>query len=180
MAKGNVINNDDEYGKKLIKTYKSQDKPLLTYGLTDESDIYVKNIEYSYEGTNCTLVTPTFETDIFINIPGEIYVYNTLSVIGAMILMGYDEEKIVNGINSFKNINGRFDKVETNTDFDVIVDYAHSSDALRKVLTEINKFKKGRLITIFGCTGNRDKHKRPIMGSIIQKKYIKMLIEGKL
>ncbi len=169
MAKGNVINNDDEYGKKLIKTYKSQDKPFLTYGLTDESDIYVKNIEYSYEGTNCTLVTPTFETDIFINIPGEIYVYNTLSVIGAMILMGYDEEKIVNGINSFKNINGRFDKVETNTDFDVIVDYAHSSDALRKVLTEINKFKKGRLITIFGCTGNRDKHKRPIMGSISEE-----------
>ncbi|MDM8534408.1 UDP-N-acetylmuramoyl-L-alanyl-D-glutamate--2,6-diaminopimelate ligase [Clostridiaceae bacterium HSG29] len=169
MAKGNVINYDDEYGKKLIKIYKSQNKPLLTYGLTEESDIYVKNVEYSYEGTKCTLITPKFETDIFINIPGEIYIYNTLSVIGAMALMGYDKEKIVNGINSFKNINGRFDKVETNTDFDVIVDYAHSSDALRKVLTEINKFKKGRLITIFGCTGNRDKHKRPIMGSISEE-----------
>ena len=169
MAKGNVINNDDKYGKLLIEKYKKNDKPLLTYGLNKDSDIYVKNIEYHYEGSKCTLITPSFEADIFINIPGEIYIYNTLSVIGAMILLGYSKDEVINGVNSFKNINGRFDKVKTSADFNVIVDYAHSSDALEKVITEINKFKKARLITIFGCTGNRDKHKRPIMGRISER-----------
>lgn len=166
MSKGNVINNDDNYGKKLINKYKNKEKPLLTYGLTSDSDIYVENIKYAYEGTSCTLITPDFKEDIFINIPGEIYVYNTLAIVGSMILLGYSKDEIVNGINSFKNINGRFDKVDTGEDFDIIVDYAHSIDALTKVLTEINKFKKGRLITIFGCTGSRDKKKRPIMGKI--------------
>jgi UDP-N-acetylmuramoyl-L-alanyl-D-glutamate--2,6-diaminopimelate ligase len=166
MAKANVINNDDKYGKLLIKKYKNNDKPLLTYGLNNDSDIYVKDIQYKYEGTTCKLVTPSFESEIFINIPGKIYIYNTLSVIGALILLGYSREEIINGISNFKNIDGRFDKVQTNTDFDIIIDYAHSSDALEKVITEINRFKKGRLITIFGCTGNRDKHKRPIMGKI--------------
>jgi UDP-N-acetylmuramoyl-L-alanyl-D-glutamate--2,6-diaminopimelate ligase len=169
MSKANVINNDDKYGKLLIERYKKNDKPLLTYGLNKDSDIYVKNIEYHYEGTKCILVTPSFESEIFINIPGEIYIYNALSVIGAMILLGYSKEKILKGINNFKNINGRFDKVKISADFNVIVDYAHSSDALEKVITEINKFKKARLITIFGCTGNRDKHKRPIMGRISEK-----------
>ncbi|MEA1975387.1 MAG: UDP-N-acetylmuramoyl-L-alanyl-D-glutamate--2,6-diaminopimelate ligase [Bacillota bacterium] len=169
MSKANVINNDDRYGKLLIEKYKKNDKPLLTYGLNKDSDIYVKNIEYHYEGTKCILVTPSFESEIFINIPGEIYIYNTLSVIGAMILLGYSKNEVINGINSFKNINGRFDKVKTSANFNVIVDYAHSSDALEKVITEINKFKKARLITIFGCTGNRDKLKRPIMGRISEK-----------
>jgi UDP-N-acetylmuramoyl-L-alanyl-D-glutamate--2,6-diaminopimelate ligase len=166
MAKANVINNDDKYGKLLIKKYKNSDKPLLTYGLNNDSDIYVENIKYKYEGTMCKLITPSFESEIFINIPGEIYIYNTLSVIGALILLGYNKKEIINGINNFKNIDGRFDKVQTNTDFDIIIDYAHSCDALEKVITEINRFKKGKLITIFGCTGNRDKHKRPIMGKI--------------
>ena len=101
--------------------------------------------------------------------PGEYNVYNATAAAAATYLLGLSTKDIVGGIKTLEVIPGRFETIKINKPFDVVVDYAHTPDALEKLLQTAKKISKSRVILVFGATGDRDKTKRPIMGSIAAK-----------
>ncbi|HHY90485.1 MAG TPA: UDP-N-acetylmuramoyl-L-alanyl-D-glutamate--2,6-diaminopimelate ligase [Clostridiales bacterium] len=162
----NIINIDDEHGKKIADEIKELPVPLFTYGINEQADIYAKNIRVFSKGTEFTLVTPKFEGEIFFQIPGLFSVYNCLAAAAVAFALGYSFETIKKGLESVAGVPGRFELIPGTGDHTIIVDYAHTPDALENVLKAIREFAQGRIITVFGCGGDRDKTKRPIMGRI--------------
>lgn len=164
----NLINGDDPFGQRLVRdmdALKAKAK-TITYGIDQEADIMAKNVSYSMSGVAYDLCTDKFTVRIQVAIPGKIYVYNTLAAIGALILMGATKEDVLKAVDNIKAVPGRFEKVESPVNINVIVDYAHAPDALKNVLAIAKEFTEGRLIVVFGCGGDRDKTKRPLMGKI--------------
>lgn len=164
----NIINIDDEGGKKIYENVKSLKTPVYTYGIDNEADFYAKDIHIDYKGVKYTLVTPTYETTMYVPVPGKFTVYNSLAVVASAYLLGISKEIIVQGFQSTKGVAGRFESVPNDKEISVIVDYAHTPDALENILKTAQGFAKGDIITVFGCGGDRDKTKRPVMGSIAQ------------
>lgn len=164
--KFNIINIDDEYGKKIVQSV-GERIPLITYGIKDGADIFATNVEFTLSKVKFTLNTPKGSTDILLNIPGEFSVYNALAA--ATVAYAYDVplDIIKKGLEKVQGIKGRFEVVPTNTDYTVIIDFAHTADGLEKVLTVIDEFAEGRKIVVFGAGGNRDKTKRPVMGETV-------------
>ena len=165
----NIINIDDEGGKKIYENIKGLKTPVYTYGIDNVADFYAKDIHINYKGVSYTLVTPTYECNMYVPVPGKFTVYNSLAVAAACYLLGIDKEVIVKGFESTKGVAGRFESVPNDKEISVIVDYAHTPDALENILKTAQGFAKGDIITVFGCGGDRDKSKRPIMGSIAQE-----------
>lgn len=164
--KFNIINIDDIYGKKIAEIVGKR-LPLLTYGIETKADIFATNIEFALSKVKFTLNTPKGSTNIVLNVPGEFSVYNALAAAACAYSYGVSLEVIKNGLEAVEGIKGRFEVVPTNTDYTVIIDFAHTADGLEKVLTVIDKFAQGRKIVIFGAGGNRDKTKRPEMGETV-------------
>lgn len=164
----NLINSDDLYGQRLIRDMAalSATGKIVTYGIDSPSDISAKNVSYSMTGVSYDLVTADFSMRVHIPMPGKIYVYNTLAAIGALVLMGASKDDIKKAIKAIRPVPGRFERVECEQGINVIVDYAHAPDALENVLRIAKEFTEGNLITVFGCGGDRDKAKRPLMGNI--------------
>lgn len=165
----NVINIDDEGGQKIYENIKNLKTPAYTYGIDNKADFYAKDIQIDNKGVKYTLVTPTYETSMYVPVPGKFTVYNSLAVAAASYLLGISKEIIVQGFKNTKGVAGRFESIPNDKDISVIVDYAHTPDALENILKTAQGFAKGDIITVFGCGGDRDKTKRPIMGSIAQK-----------
>ncbi len=164
-----VINIDDAYGKRLAN---SLEKKKICYGVENsEADIYVNDYRLGFDGT-----------DLNISISGEKYffktpligipnIYNTLSAIGVCLALHIPVDTIKEALLSVKAPEGRFENINEGQDFFVFVDYAHTPDALERLLGSVNRLrekihKTGRIITLFGCGGNRDRGKRPQMGKI--------------
>lgn len=166
--KFNIINLDDKYGKKIIDIVGGR-VPLLTYGIKAKGDIFATNIKFSLSKVEFTLNTPKGEVEILLNIPGEFSVYNALAAAACAYAYGIHIDIIKQGLEAVEGIKGRFEVVPTNTDYTVIIDFAHTADGLDKVLTVIDKFAEGRKIVVFGAGGNRDKTKRPEMGETVGK-----------
>lgn len=164
----NLINSDDHYGKRLIKDMEALavKAKTMTYGIDFPADIMAKNIVYSMEGIAYDFCTETFEVRLEIGLPGKIYVYNTLAALGMLLLMGATKEDILLAVGGIKPVPGRFEKVDNTLGINVIVDYAHAPDALKNVLSIAKEFTEGDVISVFGCGGDRDKKKRPLMGNI--------------
>jgi UDP-N-acetylmuramoyl-L-alanyl-D-glutamate--2,6-diaminopimelate ligase len=164
----NLINGDDPYGKRLIEELESDDAKAETvsYGIDSEADIMATNVRYSMSGVTYDLRTPKFKLHVKVNMPGKIYVYNTLAAIGTLVLMGATKSDVKKAIKGIKPVPGRFEQVRNDKGINVIVDYAHAPDALENVLKIAKEFTDGKLITVFGCGGDRDKTKRPLMGNI--------------
>lgn len=162
----NVINIDDEGGKKILDDIRKLETPILTYGLGENADISAKNIVMTMKSVAFDLVTPKYIQKIEINIPGMFTVYNLLAAIAACYSMDIDFKYIEEGIKRIKGVAGRMETIEEFSDFALIVDYAHTPDALENVLKSIREFTTNRLITVFGCGGDRDQKKRPVMGEI--------------
>ena len=163
--KGVMINLEDSYGRRLIDENLFT-APLTTYGLSQVADVYASDISYSPKGTNCNIVTPNGIIAAFINIPGNIYVLNTLACVATLFSMGYPNDDIQRALTFVKPVRGRLETIENPKNDSIIVDFAHTPDALENVLKVVRGFTKGRLITVFGCGGDRDRKKRPIMGEI--------------
>ena len=106
------------------------------------------------------------EEDVDLKIPGRFSVYNALTALGCILALNVPLDKAVEGLHTAGGVKGRIEVVPTNTDFTVIIDYAHTPDGLLNVLNAIKDFAKGRIITVFGCGGDRDALKRPKMGKI--------------
>lgn len=162
----NIINTDDKYGKEIYNEIKNLNTPVLSYGLDNNCDIRAEDIKMNITFSEFKLVTPKYSGNVKINIPGLFSIYNILAAIAVCYFMGYSYENISKGIKAIKPIRGRFEPVENNKGISVIVDYAHTPDALENVLKTINQFAKGRVIVVFGCGGDRDSSKRPVMGKI--------------
>ncbi|WP_053956888.1 UDP-N-acetylmuramoyl-L-alanyl-D-glutamate--2,6-diaminopimelate ligase [Inediibacterium massiliense] len=167
-TKANVINVDDPYGHEIVQEVKKLDTKIVTYGVYNQADIYAKDIETSSKGTTFTLMTPKFNGKISIKTPGMFSVYNALAAMGVCYVLGYSFEEIKLGIESVK-VPGRFETVPDTKDHTIIVDYSHTPDALENALDTIKEFVEGKIITVFGCGGDRDRTKRPMMGEIAGK-----------
>ncbi len=169
-SKANIINIDDINGRIILENIKKLNAPCITYGINYKATFTGKNVRLYEDKTVFTLIGPdNFEKEITLNMVGQFTVYNALAAICTCYMLDMEVNEIIMRIEKLKSVNGRFDKVENDKNIHVFVDYAHTPDALDNVLKSIKEFARGRIITVFGCGGNREKEKRPIMGSIAQK-----------
>lgn len=163
-----VINLDDKYGKSIILD--SVKTKVLTYGIdNDVASLNVHNVEIKASGASFKLDYQGKTYTFNLKITGYFNIYNILGVIGALINENIDMDIIKNTLEEFAGVAGRFELVRGKQDFSVIVDYAHTPDGLINVLNTAREICKNRLIVVFGCGGDRDKTKRPIMGEVAAK-----------
>lgn len=158
-----VVNIDDPRGEAVCENTVGK---IITYGIKNHADIMALNIAGSADGIAFDITSPYGDFHIDLNLGGMFNVYNSLAAIGAAFSYGIDITDITAGLESVHAVDGRFEAVKCGQDFDVIVDYAHTPDSLINVLRAAKEIARGRLIVVFGCGGNRDKAKRPIMGGI--------------
>jgi UDP-N-acetylmuramoyl-L-alanyl-D-glutamate--2,6-diaminopimelate ligase len=162
MCKKGLVNIDSEYGCRVLEGATCE---TYTYGMSEKADIRAINIG-KYPGyIEFKAVTPWGSADLRVNIQGEFNVYNALGAIGACCLSGIDFDAIREGLERV-SVPGRMEVVSTGRDFTVIVDYAHTPDSLEKILGAVKEYAPGRVVCMFGCGGDRDRGKRPIMGEI--------------
>ena len=160
-----VINKDDQN----FEYFKSKCQvPVYTYGIDGDCDFKAKNVHVRDQGVSYELEYPGGCISMDLKITGLFNVYNSLSAFAVCYLEGVAIEIIKESLET-AGVPGRFEKVDLNQDFTVIVDYAHTPDSLENVLTSAKKFVKGRIITVFGCGGDRDRAKRPLMGEAVAK-----------
>jgi len=165
----NVINIDDEWGAKLAAELKDDGQQVATISQRPDSgaDLVADNIEVSLlSGTSFTLRTHDGERQITSPLVGRPHVYNMLTATAAALELGYSLDSIVNGLARCVGAPGRFERVPHEGDFAVVVDYAHTDDALLNTLKTARPLTTGRVITVFGCGGDRDKTKREPMGRV--------------
>ncbi|MDO8686484.1 MAG: UDP-N-acetylmuramoyl-L-alanyl-D-glutamate--2,6-diaminopimelate ligase [Clostridiales bacterium] len=163
MCKNNLINIDNEYGRKIAGITKGN---LFSYGITSKADYMASDIDKKPDSVEFTLISPVWRNKkIEVNVPGLFTVYNALAAAAVCAVYGIDVEKIAAGLAKV-HVPGRVEKVETGKDFSVIIDYAYTPDSLRNILETVRDYAKGRVICLFGCGGDRDRMMRPMMGEI--------------
>lgn len=162
-----ILNNDDSVSELYKKL--TAGAQILTYGIDSESDVRATNISMSGQGTTFTLTTPIGEAQISMKFVGKFSVYNVLAAVSAAIAAKIPFRVIINTIENMQGVAGRFELVNENQDYTVIVDYSHTPDSLENALLTVNQFAKGKVFVIVGCGGDRDKTKRPIMAKIAVK-----------
>jgi UDP-N-acetylmuramoyl-L-alanyl-D-glutamate--2,6-diaminopimelate ligase len=161
------INIDDEWGRKLVDDLKSKGQKVVTYSQHREADVVASDIDVSLlRGTSFSLKAPKGELHIASPLVGRPHVYNMLAATGAAIELGYDLDSIARGLSICVGAPGRFERVPNECGFAVVVDYAHTDDALLNTLKTARELTDGRIITVFGCGGDRDKTKRVPMGRV--------------
>lgn len=162
-----VVNIDDPYGNRLVPKIAS---PVISYGFDPTASIHPIEHQSRVDGTNIVLMTPKGRISIRLQLIGRPNIYNAMSAVGAALALGIDPEAIVMGLETMRVVPGRVERVDEGQDFTVVVDYAHSPDSLDNLLSTVSRLPHQRLITVFGCGGNRDRKKRPIMGEIAAQK----------
>ena len=163
QEKVGVINIDDPHSRFLREQTKVR---VITYGVENDADIMAKDIEVTLKGLKFRVVTPQGELKLTLNLTGLFNVYNSLAAIGAALALSLPFTAIKEGLEKIKGVAGRFELVDEGQDFAVVVDYAHTPDSLENILKTAQAFVKGNIISVFGCGGDRDRTKRPIMGKI--------------
>ena len=162
-AAKSVINMDDVAGAYMKEKSAGE---VLTFGVDTQAELMAENICISAEGTAFDMVWKGERYPIQLATPGRFSVYNALGAAGACLLLGIPMTLIAAGLGGNKGVSGRFQTVRSKKGCQAVVDYAHTPDGLENVLKTANEFVKGKLIAVFGCGGDRDKTKRPIMGEI--------------
>jgi UDP-N-acetylmuramoyl-L-alanyl-D-glutamate--2,6-diaminopimelate ligase len=158
-----VLNVDDEFGRRLAGLAKN----TVTYGLESPADIITKKFQLTFDGLTFTAQTPNGKVQVESSLVGRINVYNLLAAIGAAQALALSNEVIEKGIRNLQSVSGRFERIDLGQPFLVIVDYAHTDDALENLIRTARELNpKGRIITLFGCGGEKDRTKRPVMGEV--------------
>jgi UDP-N-acetylmuramyl-tripeptide synthetase len=166
-----VVNIDDEWGAKLSEDLKSRGQQVVTTAQNTVADLTAVEVEVSLmKGTSFLLRTPKGDRIVSSPLVGRPHVYNMLSASGAALELGYELDAIVEGLNKCVGAPGRFERVPHDGNFAVVVDYAHTDDALLNTLRTAKDLTSGRVITVFGCGGDRDKTKRGPMGRVAGEK----------
>ena len=161
-----VTNGDDGWGAKVAEFSRKRSSLVLKYGW-ERGDLHAEKVEITTRGTRFDLVTPEGKIAVFSALIGRVNVYNILAAAGAGYARGCPAQAIAAGIDKLASVPGRFERVECGQPFTVVVDYAHTDDALRNLTAlarELVAGAKGRVLTVFGCGGDRDRKKRPLMG----------------
>ncbi len=158
-----IINEDDDnadYFKSGVKA------PILTYSAEKDSMFKAANVSYHSNGIDYTLETEKGDYPVHFGIAGSFSVYNSLSAIALVCALGFSTEEAAKAAKLAKSVPGRLESVNHNQPYNIIIDYAHTPDGLEKAIDAVKSFTKGRVISVFGCGGDRDKAKRPLMGKI--------------
>ena len=159
-----VVNVDDSYAPRILA---AADCPVLTTAVAGEASLRAENLELLSEGIRFDAVSEGKTVPVHVPIPGRFTVYNTLTVMGIARQLGISVAECAAALAAVEGVKGRIEVVPTpGTDYTVLIDYAHTPDGLENVLTSVRDFCKGRVISVFGCGGDRDPIKRPIMGEI--------------
>lgn len=167
VSKMAVICVDDEYGKRLAKEVSCS---AVTFSVdSDDSSYRASEISINASGVKYKLTGDNDSEFICFSTPGMFSVHNSMAAAIVGFLLGFSGKDVANDIAKCKPVKGRNENIPTNRDFYVICDYAHSPDGLKNILDSINSYSNGRVVTLFGCGGDRDKTKRPIMGEVAAK-----------
>ena len=157
-----VVNADDPWTPRLLKDASCK---VYTYAETAEADLRAEDIVLGPDHVAFTAVTAEERVPVRVNIPGAFMVYNTLDVLGAALALGVSLEESAAVLAKVPHVKGRVEVVPTpGKDYTVLIDYAHSPDGLKNVLSSVRGFARGRTVALFGCGGDRDRTKRPKMG----------------
>ncbi len=162
LCGASVVNADDAYGRRLIRELPD----AVAYGRNDDADVHIRSLQNTPDGLIMELSSPAGTLPLRSHLRAEINAYNIMAAVGAVIALGVEKDAIISGIESLEQVPGRLEPVRNPYGLNILVDYAHTPDALQNVLRSVRSFTKGKLFSIFGCGGDRDKGKRPIMGSI--------------
>lgn len=161
-----VLNADDPASAEFAALTSAH---TLTYGIDSACDVRAENMRLTNRGTEFRLTYGDESADIRTKLVGRFNVYNTLAAVAVLLLEGVPLERIALHLEGLPSVEGRMEMVDEGQDFLALVDYAHSPDGLENALTAIRQFAENRVITVFGCGGDRDRTKRPIMGEIAGK-----------
>ncbi|MCL2548036.1 MAG: UDP-N-acetylmuramoyl-L-alanyl-D-glutamate--2,6-diaminopimelate ligase [Symbiobacteriaceae bacterium] len=158
-----ILNRDDLYYQALVEHIAV---PILSYGLTDQADLWASDIASYRKGTVFTVNWSGDSTRAYLPLVGRFSVVNTLGALAGGLIEGLSLNQMITDLSSFQGTPGRFERVDFGQPFQIIVDYAHTEDSLRQVLTVAREMTQCRIILVFGCTGDRDRIKRPLMGAL--------------
>lgn len=158
-----LVNVDDPSGAKVVN---STNGKVITYGINSPADVRGSEIEVTESAVSLVITYGGESRKVRVPIGGYFNAYNGLAAVSAALALGIDFDTIIKGLDSSTQVAGRFESVDCGQSFGVIVDYAHTPDGLENVLSTAKELTKNRLIAVFGCGGNRDRGKRPIMGKI--------------
>ena len=159
-----VINADDEYGRVLAETIPS--RPIVTFGMERPAKASVKRVMCSWQGITMVLDTPWGILPVTTPMLGRHNVWNIAASATTLLALGVAPKSIQEGLTTLDHVPGRLERVPNDADINILIDYAHTADALRLVLLSLRELTRGRLIVVFGCGGNRDQTKRPVMGKM--------------
>ncbi|HEX7356457.1 MAG TPA: UDP-N-acetylmuramoyl-L-alanyl-D-glutamate--2,6-diaminopimelate ligase [Ignavibacteriaceae bacterium] len=169
-----IINSDDNSAADIVKDSKAK---IITYGMSDRSDYQIKDIRYDLDGTEFTITHNKIDFIISTSLIGTFNAYNAASAFVTAKCLGIDESKIMKGIKSSPQVPGRFEVLGSGSK-KVIVDYSHTADSLEKALLAVRDIVKNnnQIVTVFGCGGDRDKTKRPVMGKVASELSDKVIV----
>lgn len=159
-----IVNLDDEHGALLAEGLRGP--RCQTFGFTPGAHFRPENLEISLDGVRFLCTTPKGPAEVHSPLVGLFNVSNLLGAIGASMALGLSPQEAASGVSSLPGVPGRMERVDEGQAFSVIVDYAHTDDALRNLLDTLRSLNPRRIITVFGCGGDRDRSKRPLMGSV--------------
>jgi len=162
MCKTGLINLDNEYAARVLEEAECD---TLTFSIEDNADVRASNIIKLPQSVEFDLTSPWYNCRLQVNIPGRFSVYNALAAAGVSGMLRVPQEAVKNGLSQIQ-VPGRAELVDTGRDFSVIIDYAHTPDSLENILCTVRDYAAGRVVCIFGCGGDRDRSKRPMMGAI--------------
>lgn len=171
IPKVSVVNLDDPYGEKLAARL-SADVPetkVVTYGENPNAQVRAENVNLNFRNTTFRLVWPGGAMDLDSPLIGRYNVSNLLAAVATACGLGRDPAVFLTRLRSFKGVPGRMERIDEGQSFNVLVDYAHTDDALRNALGMLRAITPGRLLVVFGCGGNRDRTKRPLMVGAVQQ-----------
>jgi UDP-N-acetylmuramoyl-L-alanyl-D-glutamate--2,6-diaminopimelate ligase len=157
-----ILNRDDPWAERIEP---EQETRVIWYGLSSGADVRAENVEDRFSGLTFDICADGVRTPVSSSLLGRINVYNILAAYGVGVAAGLDSATIAGGITACRSVPGRFERIEEGQPFLVVVDYAHTDDALRNVITAARGLSPKRVITVFGCGGDRDRMKRPLMGA---------------
>jgi UDP-N-acetylmuramoyl-L-alanyl-D-glutamate--2,6-diaminopimelate ligase len=158
-----VINVDDDRGAELART---TTRAVSSCSLSPGADFTAEDVHLSLDGTRFRARTPAGVFEVQTPLLGRFNVLNALCAFGASLALDIPPDAVQRGIASLKGVPGRIERVDVGQDFTVLVDYAHTDDALKNLLESVRELSPRRLITVFGCGGDRDRSKRPLMGAV--------------
>lgn len=162
-----ILNLDDPVGEKLWQTV---NYTKMGYATQRQTSFWAGDITSSLKGVEATIHTPRGSMKIHSPLVGEFNIYNIMAAMGAATVLGVPEESIRKGIDALSTVPGRMERIENDRGVEIFVDYAHTPDALKRALTVLRTLRgRGRLITVFGCGGDRDRTKRPLMGMAVAR-----------